>query len=206
VLGRSYSAVVRDAAALLAAAIALFPGAAVADDVEDRTDIRPTRWLARATPGLGYALDGMRSCQMEGRMFVGGFSGARFVAPGLAVGATLAIGFNNIPSDESCLGDLGLTLSAVIGGLVEWYPSASLGLQISAGAGYAEVDYQGSMPEMGPSRGIGGVLGIGYDWEVERKTHALRMGVRLQVTGIRTYTSHEHATLVPALLWTISGD
>jgi hypothetical protein len=196
---------VRHAAVLAAIALSSTPALAD-DDLEESTDIRPTRWIARATPGFGYSFDGMRSCQIDGRMFVGGFSGARFVAPGFAVGATFAIAFNNIPSDESCLGDIGLTMTGVIGGLVEWYPSASLGLHFEGGVGYANIAYEGAMPEVGSSHGIGGILGVGYDWEVERRTHALRLGVRLQVVGIRTYTSHEHAALVPALLFTISGD
>jgi hypothetical protein len=194
-------------AAVLAAAIALVPAAAAADGVEESIDIRPTRWIARATPGFGYAFDGKRSCQMEGRVFLGGFSGAYFVAPGLAVGATIAIAFNDLPSDESCLGDLGLPMSGVIGPLVEWYPSSDLGLHVAAGLGWANVAYEGSMPAMDSSNGIGGVLALGYDWEVERgTTAALRLGVRLQVIGFRTYTSHEHATMIPALLFTISGD
>jgi hypothetical protein len=195
--------------AVVAIAIALCPAIAAADDDDaDDGDRRPSGWLVRATPGFGFARDGMTACQMEGRMFVGGFSAARFVAPGVALGATLSLAVNTLPDDETCAGgDPGLVLGALIGGLVEWYPSGALGLHLAGGFGYAEIDHQGTELEMDPGRGVGGLVAIGYDWEVTRNTIATRIGVRFQVTGLRTFTAQrEHATLIPALLVTFGFD
>lgn len=167
---------------------------------------RPRGGLFRASPGLGYALDRASSCSMHGRMFVGGFAGQYEVTGGLFVGGAITILGNTLLADAPCGVDDGLrfALGAVMGPMLEWYPTDGP-FHVFALAGYAEMDQaEGEMRE--PARGIGGTVGIGWDWNGEKARDA-RVGVRVQLTGFRTYTGIvEHAALMPAVVATFGLD
>jgi len=172
------------------------------------TDRRPDGWLVRATPGFGYSWDDEPTCALDGRMFAGGFSGGYFVAPGLLVGAAVALNVNTLPPAASCGdGSVRFALAMVVGPAVDWYPRPDHGLHVLAAFGYAEID-DGSMPDGSVSgRGIGGIAAIGYDWLAERSSSgtAIRIGTQLQVSAQRTFTANaKHSTLVPALLVTFA--
>jgi hypothetical protein len=133
-------------------------------------------------------------------MFAGGFSFGRFLTPSLLVGGGLGISFNALPADGCGDDDLRLTMSAVLGPMVDWYP-LDRGFHVTATAGYASHD-----DEMTTSHGIGAALGVGYDWFAFSDKHGAqtRLGVLAQITAIKA--THAHATLSPALLFTIAVD
>jgi hypothetical protein len=169
-------------------------------------DERPARWLVRATPGFGYASDAQTSCSLGGRMFVGGFSASHSVAPGVLVGAATTIAFNYLLEDPPCGVDGGrLAMGIAIGPVLEWYPSEALGLHVVALAGYSNVD--ASDREMQTSSGLGGTVGVGYEWVVAQKTSRLLVGVRAQLTALHTWTgTFEHTVYAPSLVSSFSFD
>jgi hypothetical protein len=167
---------------------------------------RPHDGVFRASPGLGYAFDGASSCSLAGRMFVGGFAFEYEVVDGLFVGAAATIVFNTLLADGPCGAEDGLrlTLGMIAGPMVEWYPTDGP-FQLFAVAGYSEIgEAEGEMRQ--PGRGIGGTLGIGWDWALGRPD-AGRAGFRVQVSGFRTYGGMvDHAALAPAVVATFAFD
>lgn len=140
---------------------------------------------------------------MDGRMFIGGFAVEYEVTDGLFVGGAMTILFNTLLADPPCGVEDGLRLSlgAVMGPMVEWYPGDGP-LHLFTLAGYASLDEaDGEMRD--PVHGIGGTIGIGWDWGNEKG----RAGVRVQLTGFRTYDGMvEHAALAPAVVGTFGFD
>jgi hypothetical protein len=185
------------------------PAAASADPVVDE---RPTKWLARATPGFGVAWDHEPVCAMEGRMFAGGFSAGYHVAPGLLVGVATTIGFNLLPPDASCDSspmDQPLAIAFVFGATADWYPVRDLGLHVMAVAGYASIEHEFEMTTR-TGHGVGGTIGVGHDWKVWDREHPgieSRIGILLGVTLFRTFTDRaEHAARMLSLHATFGFD
>jgi hypothetical protein len=177
---------------LLAALVA--PATAAAD--------RPAGWMFRATPGFGYAWDRETQCPLEGRMFVGGFVIGNFVTPSLHVGGGTGIGFNALPAGNCPVDDaLRLTTSFVFGPAIDWYPLDD-GFHVAVNAGYAEV----GQDNMTTGRGVGGSLAVGYDWRSfdGKDGETVRFGFVAQATAVRT--THDHAAVMPALLFTVGVD
>ncbi len=177
-------------------ALLLVPAIAVADE-------RPEAWLFRATPGFGYSWDREPYCGVEGRMFVGGFKIGKFVTPSLLVGGSLDMGFNALPDRGCMLDDSGLrfTIGMVIGPHVDWYP-LDRGFHVSASAGFASFDQD----DMLTTRGVGASVATGYDWVAfhGKQGEPVRFGFLLQVSALRMDANH--ATLMPALLFTVGVD
>jgi hypothetical protein len=167
---------------------------------------RPHDGLFRASPGFGFAFDRADSCSLSGRMFVGGFALEYEVADGLFVGGATTIVFNTLLEDAPCgsEGGLRLTLGMLVGPMIEWYPSDGP-LQVFAVAGYADIDEaQGEMRDA--IHGVGGTFGVGWDWGFG-DNDAGRAGVRVQVSGIRTFDGMvHHASLTPAVVATFGFD
>ena len=178
--------------AIVVVVMVFAPSSAAAD--------RPEAWLFRATPGFGYSWDRASTCPIEGRMFVGGFTIGNFVTPGLLVGGSLGLAVNALPAYGCGEDALRLTTAAMIGPSIDWYPS-DRGLHVFASAGYASGEQ-----DMTTSHGIGATLGVGYDWLAFAMANdaRTRLGVLAQLTAVRTGGSH--ATLAPALLFTVGVD
>lgn len=167
----------------------------------------PHDWLVRAAPGLGYAWDGEPTCRMQGRMFVGGFSGAYEVADGWLVGGATTIIFNQLLADRRCEGMDGTRLATgiVVGPSLELYPDPREGISLFALAGYAEIDHGELMDRRG--QGIGGTFGIGWERRGTGKEVDALFGVRLQVTLARTWGAFaEHAAFAPSIVATFGFD
>lgn len=161
----------------------------------------PDGFVVRASPGFGLGWDEADRCPLDGRMFVGGFSAELEVARHFFVGVGTTIAFNQLPT-ESCSSSDGtrMATAVVVGPSFEWYPSEH-GLHVFALAGYAA--FSPSTDE-DTDRGLGGTVGIGWDWRLEREPRGFVAGVRLQATAARV--SNEHAWIIPALVGTFGFD
>jgi hypothetical protein len=167
----------------------------------------PRGWMFRASPGFGYAWDPAATCAIKGRMFVGGFAVEREVTDGVLVGPATTIVFNLLLAHGPCGAEDGtrLAFGAVIGPAVDWYPAPDRGLYVFGLAGFASLDPadEGSSH---PSRGIGGTVGVGWDWRGKQEV-GLRIGVRAQLTLARTWTGPvDHHVLAPAIVATFGAD
>jgi hypothetical protein len=161
----------------------------------------PDGFVIRASPGFGVGWDEADRCPLDGRMFVGGFSGEVEVAKHFFIGAATTVAFNQLETG-ACASTSGTRMATgfVIGPSFEWYPTEH-GLHVFALAGYASFE---PSSEEDTSRGFGGTVGVGWDWRLEREPRGFVAGVRLQVTTARL--SDEHAWLVPALVGTFGFD
>lgn len=164
----------------------LAPGVVAADDAAD-ADLRPTGLLFRATPGLGYAFDD-NDCPLAGRMFAGGFALGYALAPGVVVGASTTISFNTLLRARACDMDTRVAIAIAVGPMVDFYPVRDLALRVVAMIGYSEID---NGVDDRPTRGLGGMLGAGYDWyTTETPTGTrFRLGTQVQVA---TFASSSH--------------
>ena len=113
----------------------------------------PHGWIVRAAPGLGYSWDEARTCAVQGRMFVGGFSAAYEVKGGMFVGAATTIVFNQLLADGPCgLEDgIRIAMGIVVGPAIEVYPDPEESLSLFALAGYTTIDHGDTAME--PGRG-----------------------------------------------------
>ncbi len=142
-------------------------------------------------------------------MFIGGFSVAHDVAPGVFVGGGTTITFNTLLADAPCGVETGtrLAMGIVLGPEVEWYPLSTSPLHVVLVAGWANL-IPDDDPEMAHSNGVGATLALGYEWLVAQGPEAsLRIGLRAQLTSMRTWSGpFDHTVYAPSLVSSFGFD
>jgi hypothetical protein len=149
-------------------------------------------------------------------MFAGGFAAGGVVSPGLIVGGSVLLRFNNPPDADSCgsaaRNEGRFVLAGSLGPALEWYPVPHSGFHLSSMIGYASVEEERASDDAqtttkSTSVGVGAAAGAGYDWAITRRPNGLRIGLQLQLAVLRTFDdSAGHALIAPAMLSTFSYD